>query len=80
MDLNLEQAPVGVGQDVPLAPRDPLARVVAARAPFWSPVRTDWLSMIAAVGLASRPTRSRSAIGTAWWMRSHTPSACQRRR
>ena len=34
MDLNLEQAAVGVGQDVPLAPRDLLARVVAAGAPF----------------------------------------------
>jgi len=34
MHLNREQATVGVGQDVPLAPRDVLARVVAARAPF----------------------------------------------
>ena len=34
MDLNVEQAAVGVGQDVPLAPRDLLARVIAARAPF----------------------------------------------
>jgi len=34
MDLNFEQAAVGVGQDVPLASRDLLARVVAARAPF----------------------------------------------
>jgi hypothetical protein len=34
MDLHCEQAAVGVGQDVPLAPRGLLARVVAARAPF----------------------------------------------
>jgi hypothetical protein len=34
MDLNCEQAAVCVGQDVPLAPRDLLARVVAAGAPF----------------------------------------------
>lgn len=34
MDLNFEQAAVRVGQDVPLAPRDLLARVVAAGAPF----------------------------------------------
>ena len=34
MDLNFEQAAVGIGQDVPLAPRDLLTRVVAAGAPF----------------------------------------------
>jgi len=34
MDLNFKQATVRVGQDVPLAPRDLLARVVAAGAPF----------------------------------------------
>ena len=33
-DLNREQASVGVGQDVALAPVDLLARVVALRAPF----------------------------------------------
>ena len=65
MNLHGEQAAISVGQDVPLAARALLARVVAARPPFWSPVRTDWLSMIAAVGLASRPARARSAIRTA---------------
>jgi len=65
MDPHGEQAPIGVGQDVPLAARGLLARVVAARAPSWSAVRTDWLSMIAADGLASRPARSRSATSTA---------------
>ena len=34
MDLNREQASVGVGQDVALAPFDPLARVIALRSPF----------------------------------------------
>lgn len=34
LHLDGEQAPVGIGQDMPLATRDLLARVVAARAPF----------------------------------------------
>lgn len=34
MDLNREQASIGIGQDVALAPFDPLARVVALRSPF----------------------------------------------
>lgn len=34
LHLHAEQAAIGVGQDVSLAPRDLLARVVAARAPF----------------------------------------------
>jgi hypothetical protein len=36
-----------------------------------------WLSMIAAEGLASRPTRSRSAITSAWFIRSKHPSSRQ---
>ena len=34
-----------------------------------------WLSMIAAVGLASRPTRSRSAITSVWFIRSKEAKA-----
>ena len=38
---------------------------------------TLWLSMISAVGLARRPTRSRSAITSAWFIRSKRPSSRQ---
>jgi hypothetical protein len=33
-----------------------------------------WLSMIAALGLASRPARSRVSTLSAWWMRANVPS------
>jgi hypothetical protein len=53
-----------VDQDVPLATCDFLARVVARRIepspPFWAPLAVCE-SMIAAVGLASRPSCSRTA-------------------
>ncbi len=59
-----EQHPDGVGQQVALAADDLLARVVAGRiersAPFCAPFAV-WLSMIAVVGLASRPACSRTA-------------------
>jgi hypothetical protein len=63
MDGGAQEQPERVDQDVPLAPLDLLARVVArrvgARPPF-SALLTLWLSRIAALGLASRPARSRA--------------------
>jgi hypothetical protein len=53
-----------------------LALIVTARAAGLG-VLTLWLSMIAADGLASRPTRSRSAITSAWFIRSKRPSSRQ---
>ena len=57
-----------VDQDVPLATFDLLARVVARRIepspPFWAPFAV-WESMIAVVGLASRPSCSRTATYSA---------------
>ena len=59
-----EQHADGVGQQVAFAADNPLARVVAGRikrrAPFCAPFAV-WLSMIAVVGLASRPACSRTA-------------------
>ena len=56
-----------------LAALEPLRRVPAARAPF-SVVLTLWVSTMAAVGLASRLSPSRS-MTTRWWrMLSHTPA------
>jgi hypothetical protein len=48
---------------MPLAPDDFLSGVIATR--FG---RTVWLSTTPAVGLASRPTRSRSIISAMSWM------------
>ena len=62
VDDGLHQQALGVDQDVPLLALDLLACVVAqgidADPPFSAPF-TLWLSMIAAVGLASRPACSR---------------------
>lgn len=59
-----EQEAERVDEDVALAARDFLARIKALRvnfgAPFWAAF-ADWLSMIAALGLASRPAASRTA-------------------
>ena len=58
MHSNGEQPPEGIYGDMPLATLDLLARIVAAFPPF-SVVLTDWLSIMAALGLVSRPTRAR---------------------
>jgi hypothetical protein len=53
-----------VGQDVALAAKDLLARVIPGRVERGPPLRaprTVWLSMIAVVGLASRPAFSRTS-------------------
>ena len=64
MHDHAEQQAERVGQQVALAPEDLLARVVAGRversAPFCAAFAV-WLSMIAVVGLASRPAASRAA-------------------
>ena len=60
--------------DVAFAPRYLLACVVAPRPPF-SVVFTDWLSMMAALGVASRPSLSRTWLRSASSTRSHVPSA-----
>ena len=62
VDDRLHQQALRVDQDVPLLAFDLLARVIARRidrAPPFSALLTLWLSMIAAVGLASRPASSR---------------------
>ena len=64
MNDDVQQEAKRVDEDVPLATFDFLARVVARRInrrpPFWAPLAL-WASMIAAVGLASRPACSRTA-------------------
>jgi hypothetical protein len=73
MNEDAQQQAGGIDGDVALAPFDLLGRVIAAWSPF-SVVLTLWVSMIAAVGLASRPSCSRN-MTTRWWrMASHTPA------
>jgi hypothetical protein len=62
MRFEQERTSVGVDDDVALAPVDLLACIIAARATGFRGLDTLWLSMIAAEGLASRPTRSRSTM------------------
>ena len=61
MHDHTEQQSLRVDPNVALAPLDLLGGIIAARPPF-SVVFTLWLSMMAAVGLASRPSLSRSIV------------------
>jgi len=63
VDDDVQQETERVDENVPLAPERLLARIVARRIdrgpPFEAP-RAVWLSMTAALGLASRPSNSRA--------------------
>ena len=67
---------LGIDQHIALLTFDLLACVepvrIDAGLPF-SALLTFWLSMMAAVGLASQPACSRQARSGAWWMRSNVP-------
>lgn len=77
LDVGRQDQAERIDDDVPLLTLDLLARVVARRVdprlPFSAPL-TLWLSMIAAVGLASFPAISRTSTNKAWWMRARVPS------
>lgn len=64
MNGDVQEKAERVDEDMPLAARDLLRRIIALRIdrgpPFCAPLAL-WLSMIAALGLASRPSRSRVA-------------------
>src|SRR4051812_20847618 len=69
-----QQPSLRVHRDMAPAPLQPLGGIPAARSPF-SVVLTLWVSTMAAVGLASRPSPSRN-MTTRWWrMLSQTPAA-----
>ena len=64
VDVDGEQQAERVGQDGALAAQHRLARVIAGRVERSPPLRAPfalWLSMIAGVGLASRPAFSRTS-------------------
>jgi len=72
VDHHHEQQAQRVYRARPLASFDLLACVIATDPPF-SVVLTLWLSMIAALGLSSRPSLARTWVRSASWMRSQTP-------
>ena len=62
MDDDRQEEPKGVGQDVTLATGNLLARIIDGRVERGPPLTAPlvvWLSMMAVVGLASRPAISR---------------------
>ena len=69
-----QEQPRSVHYDVALASGHLFACVIAARPPF-SVVLTDWLSMMAALGVPSRPSRSRTIARSASSTRSQVPLA-----
>ncbi|MFL5761092.1 MAG: hypothetical protein ACJ789_15335 [Thermomicrobiales bacterium] len=69
-----QQQALGSEHDVPLAAGQLLAPSVAARLPF-SVVFALWLSMIAALGVGSRPACRRTCSRSAAVMCSQVPSA-----
>ena len=74
MNCYRQEQPGGIHYNVALAPRYLLPRIVAPRPPF-SVVFTDWLSMMAALGVASLPSLSRTWLRSASSTRSQVPSA-----
>jgi hypothetical protein len=62
-----------VYEEMPFAAVDFLAGIISMEPPF-SVVLTDWLSRIAALGSASRPSATRSRVRNTSWTRVHIPS------
>jgi hypothetical protein len=75
-DKGLEHQTLGIDEQVALAPFDMFTAIVAPTAPF-SVVLTDWLSMIAALGVGSRSSSWRKVSRSAWFMPCHMPSLRQ---
>jgi hypothetical protein len=63
-DKSLQDQALGINDQMALASFDLFAPVIASTAPF-SVVFTDWLSTIAALGVASRPSAWRSSSRSA---------------
>ena len=77
MDDGVKQQTLSVYQDVALLAFDLFAAVIAGgidAGPPFSALFTLWLSMIAAVGLASQPAISRHFTYSAWCRRPSVPS------
>ena len=79
MHHHRQQQPHGIYNDVSLSTVDLLASVIATRPPF-SVVLTDWLSMMAALGVGLLPSAFRTLGRRASWTRSHVPSCLHSRK
>ena len=71
MGFDKQGAPIAVDQSMTLASFDLLAGILTSRPADFRRF-TLWLSMIAALVLVSRPARWRSAMTSAWFIRSNT--------
>jgi hypothetical protein len=72
-DKRFEDQAFGIHNQMALATFDLFTPIVASYAPF-SVVLTDWLSMLPALGVASRPSFCRSCSRSASFSRAHVPS------
>ena len=79
MHYHRQQQPHGIYNDVSLSTVDLLASVIATRPPF-PVVLTDWLSMMAALGVGLLPSAFRTLGRRASWTRSHVPSCLHSRK
>jgi hypothetical protein len=66
--------PLDFGELSRAATADFLARIVSAADPLFSVVFTDWLSMIAAEGVGSFPTETRTCSRSVSWTFGQVPS------
>ena len=76
MHLGLDDQTLGVHQQMPFPSLYFLASIIATRPPL-SVVFTDWLSIIPALGVGSRPTLTRSCSLKTVFILSITPSLRQ---
>jgi hypothetical protein len=74
MDHHSQKQSQSINYDMALATCNLLTCIIATRPPF-SVVFTDWLSMMAALGVGSLPSASRTLGRKVSWMRSHVPSS-----
>ena len=79
MHHHRQQQPHRIYDDVPLASFYPLASIIATRPPF-SVVFTLWLSMMAALGVRSLPSTSRTSGRRVSWTFAHVPSSVHLRK
>ena len=79
MNHDGQQQSYRVHGDVTLATHHLLTSIIATRPPF-SVVFTDWLSMIAALGVGLLPSDCRTLGRSASWTPSHVPSSVHLRK
>ncbi len=79
MHQHMQDQPIRVDEQMTFPALDLFSPIEAAKPPFWL-VFTDWLSMIAALGVGSRPCFTRTCSRNAACIRCHVPSLRHRRK